>query len=90
MYRNLLGILTLTGFLLIGCNAKIEETTNTHPDSVQNTLIAQGEWEEFKRDIEIRIDTNEAKIARLKERERRSTKRPSLPSKLESIRLKYA
>ena len=69
MYRNVLGILTLTGFLLIGCKAKVEETTtDTNPDSVQNAMIAQGEWEEFKRDVQIRIDSNDAKIARLKAR----------------------
>lgn len=68
MYRNLLGILTLTGFLLIGCKAEVEETTDTNSDSVQNAMTAQGEWEEFKRDVQIRIDSNEAKIARLKDR----------------------
>lgn len=68
MYRNLLGILTLTGFLLIGCKAEVEETTENNPDSVQNAMTAQGEWEEFKRDVQIRIDSNEAKIARLKDR----------------------
>jgi hypothetical protein len=69
MYRNLLGILIISSLLLSGCKKKNEEATEAPRDTTQDAKMkAQGEWEEFKHDIQVRIDSNDAKIDRLKDR----------------------
>lgn len=73
MYRNLLVILLLSVSLLTGCSKKTDETAARDSAAVADSakdmaMKAQGEWEEFKHETEVRIDTNKARIDRLKER----------------------
>src|SRR5690242_11214816 len=74
MYRNLLVILLLSGSLIAGCTKKTDETATTadsaaSADSAKDyALKSQGEWEEFKHETEAAIDSNKARIDRLKDR----------------------